>query len=150
MHARTDMRLAWALALLPLIGACAPPPASRVVTLCADLAGAGPSSDATDPDHRGMAILTLTPTAIHYEIHAPGLGKVTATHVHHAEPGFNGPMLWELNSGFEGESAVGDTTEIPHGVIALMETYPREFYVKLHSVAYPGGAIRGQLVPCGR
>jgi hypothetical protein len=33
-------------------------------------------------------------------------------------------------------------------VIALIAREPVEYYVKLHTPAFPGGAIRGQLGPC--
>jgi len=148
MRRRTGARRALFLALVASAAACAHAP--RAVTLCAQLAGAGPGSDATDPEHRGSGVLRLTSTTIHYEIESPGLGKVIATHIHHGEAGVNGPMLWELNAGYTGESARGDAVEIPPGVVALVAKYPGEFYLKLHSVAYPGGAIRGQLVRCGR
>ncbi len=151
MKTTRGKRLVLVLALLPGLGACAhtPRPVGPVV-LCAELAGAGPASDATDPEHRGSGVLRLTARAIQYEIEAPGLGKVIATHIHHGEAGVNGPMLWELNPGFEGESARGDAVDIPPGVVALVANYPGEFYLKLHSVAHPGGAIRGQLAPCGK
>jgi CHRD domain-containing protein len=149
MKGRKGARIALILALLSAVGACAHSQAvGHAVRLCAQLAGAGPSSDATDPEHRGSGVLVLTATAIRYEIESPGLGKVIATHIHHGEAGVNGPMLWELNAGFAGESVRGDAAEIPPGVVALVATYPSEFYLKLHSVAHPGGAIRGQLAPC--
>lgn len=119
-------------------------------SLCARLEGAGPGSDALDPQHKGVAVLELEPTAIRYRIEAAGLRKVIAVHIHHGEPGENGPMLWEINPGYIGDSVRGVATDVPPGVIALLAKYPSEFYVKLHSVSYPGGAIRGQLEPCGK
>ncbi len=117
-------------------------------TLCARLAGAGPTSDAQDPEHRGFALLTLGRTAIGYSIESPGLERVVATHIHRGTSGTNGPMVWEINSGYQGDRIRGEATGFPPGVIALIAADPGEYYVKLHSLAYPGGAIRGQLAPC--
>jgi hypothetical protein len=117
-------------------------------TLCARLAGAGPTSDAQDPEHSGFALLTLKRTAIGYSIESPGLERVVATHIHRGTSGTNGPMVWEINPGYQGDRIRGEATGFPPGVIALIAADPSEFYVKLHSLAYPGGAIRGQLQEC--
>jgi len=117
-------------------------------TLSARLAGAGPTSDAPDLEHRGFALLTLGRTAIGYSIESPGLERVVATHIHRGTSGTNGPMVWEINSGYQGDRIRGEATGFPPGVIALIAADPGEYYVKLHSLSFPGGAIRGQLAPC--
>ena len=123
--------------------------AARPATLCAHLEGAGDSStDALDPVHQGDAMLRLEKTAIRFSIVAPGLQTVTATHIHHGASGTYGPMLWEINSGYKGDAVRGTASEIPPGVIALIARDPAEYYVKLHTPEFPGGAIRGQLGPC--
>ena len=132
--------------LLALLGCAASRPP---VTLCARLEGAGPSSDALDPEHHGLGVFRLERTSIRFDIRAPGLEQVIATHIHHGEAGVNGPMLWEINSGYRGDSIQGVAREIPPGVIALVASEPSEYYLKLHSLKFPGGAIRGQLGPCG-
>jgi hypothetical protein len=60
----------------------------------------------------------------------------------------NGPMLWEINTGYRGDRIDGEATGLPSGVITLIALEPSQYYVKLHSLQYPGGAIRGQLQPC--
>jgi len=42
----------------------------------------------------------------------------------------------------------GRATDVPPGVVALIARDPSEYYLKLHTVKFPGGAIRGQLRPC--
>ena len=117
-------------------------------TLCAHLEGAGESSDALDPVHQGDATLELSGTEIRFTISAPGLPTVVATHIHHGEAGTNGPMFWEINPGYKGDSVRGRATDVPPGVVALIARDPSEYYLKLHTVKFPGGAIRGQLRPC--
>ena len=134
------------LAALLALSACV---AARPAALCAHLEGAGDSStDALDPVHQGNAVLRLERTAIRFSIVAPGLQTVTATHIHHGASGTYGPMLWEINSGYKGDAIRGTASEIPPGVIALIARDPSEYYVKLHTPEFPGGAIRGQLGPC--
>ncbi len=123
-------------------------PGAPPVSLCATLAGAGPASDALDPEGRGFAVLHLEKTAIRFRIEAHGVGRVTMSHIHHGASGVNGPMLWEINPGFEGDSTEGEAAGIPPGVLKLLAAEPSEFYVKLHTMKFPGGAIRGQLEPC--
>ena len=138
----------WQILFAVLLAAAGCASHSSRPTLCAHLAGAGPTSDAQDPEHRGFALLTLGGTAIGYSIESPGLERVVATHIHHGMAGTNGPMVWEINSGYQGDRIRGEATGFPPGVIALIAADPGEYYVKLHSLAYPGGAIRGQLEQC--
>jgi len=120
----------------------------RPVTLCAHLAGGDSPTDALDPVHEGDAVLRLDRTAIAFSIVAPGIETVTATHIHHGPAGTAGPMLWEINTGYKGDSLHGAASGIPPGVITLIAREPGEYYVKLHTVKFPGGAIRGQLGRC--
>jgi hypothetical protein len=123
--------------------------AARPAVLCAHLEGASDSStDALDPVHQGDAVLRLETNAIRFSIVALGLGTVTAAHIHHGASGTYGPMLWEISSGYKGDAIRGTAAEIPPGVISLVARQPSEYYVKLHTPQFPGGAIRGQLGPC--
>ncbi len=138
----------WQILFALLLAAAGCASHSSRPTLCARLVGAGPASDAQDPEHRGFAFLTLGRTAIRYSIESPGLERVVAAHIHHGTAGTNGPMVWEIHSGYQGDRIRGEATGFPPGVIALIAADPGEYYVKLHSLAYPGGAIRGQLERC--
>ena len=137
------------LFLAALLAASGCATATRPAALCAHLEGAGDSStDALDPVHQGDAVLYLEKNAIRFSIAAPGLETVTATHIHHGASGTYGPMLWELNSGYKGDAIRGTAADIPPGVIALIARDPSEYYIKLHTPEFPGGAIRGQLTRC--
>jgi hypothetical protein len=140
------MRRAFLLAALLAVSGCV---AARPDVLCAHLEGAGDSStDALDPVHQGDAVLHLEKNAIRFSIVAPGLETVTAAHIHHGQSGTYGPMLWEIHSGYKGDSVRATASDVPPGVIALIARDPADYYVKLHTPAFPGGAIRGQLGPC--
>ena len=126
--------------------ACATAP--RAPVYCAELKGAGPSSDALDPDASGTARLELGGAAIRFHVTtSANLGKVVATHLHQGGIGVNGPMAIELNPGFEGNAFDG-SIPVDADLAARVLGNPSQFYVKLHSRKFPGGAIRGQLHLC--
>jgi len=141
------MRYGAAILLLAFGLGCATAP--RPPVYCADLRGAGPASDALDPDATGSARLELTGSSIRFHIRtSTNLGKVVATHLHQGAAGINGPIAVELNPGFTGETVEG-SIPIEGDLSSRLVANPSRYYVKLHSLKFPGGAIRGQLHPCG-
>lgn len=132
--------------LAGLIGCAAAP---RPPEYCAELKGAGPGSDALDPDASGSARLVVGGTSIRFHVTTSAdLGKVVATHLHQGVAGVNGPMAVELNPGFMGEVLDGSVL-VESDLSARILANPSQYYVKLHSLRFPGGAIRGELHPCG-
>jgi len=121
----------------------------RVPAYCSELRGAGPASDALDPAATGSARLELGGASIRFQIRTANLGKVVATHLHQGGAGVNGPMAIELNPGFTGDVLDG-SIPVESDLSARILANPSQFYVKLHSLKFPGGAIRGQLHPCAR
>jgi hypothetical protein len=135
--------------LLSFASGCATT-APRASELCAELKGAGPGSDALDPQASGSARLEIRDAAIRFHVRTSSdLGKVVATHLHKGAAGVNGPMAVELNPGFSGEVLDG-SIPVERDLAARVTASPSQYYVKLHSLKFPGGAIRGQLHPCGR
>ena len=120
----------------------------RPAGFCAFLRGAGPESDALDPDARGSARLDLQGRTLRFEIRVEGTGKIVATHIHKGRTGENGPVVKELNPGFSTESSSG-TAQLPEELARELASDPSAYYLKLHSLKFPGGAIRGQLEDCG-
>ena len=120
---------------------------TRPAGLCAELRGAGPESDALDPEARGWARLDLLGATVQFGIEVEGTGKIVATHIHKGRVGENGPVVKELNPGFSTESSSG-TAELPKELALELVRDPSAYYVKLHSLKFPGGAIRGQLGSC--
>jgi hypothetical protein len=138
--------LVLAVFLLGATSGCATVP--QTPTFCAELKGAGPVSDALDPEAGGSARLEVGGASIRFHIQtSPDLGKVVATHLHQGAAGVNGPMALELNPGFTGQILEG-SIPVESDLAARVLANPLQFYVKLHSLKFPGGAIRGQLQPC--
>ncbi len=81
----------------------------------------------------------------------------TGFHIHKGAAGENGPIT--INPGFENptqavRSGIGNfrlAVEVPLNNAAAVETFeglfndPGSYYVNLHSTAFPGGTVRGQL-----
>ncbi len=139
-------RLLPLLLLAAIATGCATGP--RTPVYCAELRGAGPASDALDPDATGSARLELGGASIRFHIStSANLGKVVATHLHQGGAGVNGPMAIELNPGFTG-NVLDASVPIDSDLSARVLANPSQYYVKLHSLKFPGGAIRGQLRAC--
>ena len=140
------MRYGAAILLLAAGLGCATAP--RRPVYCAELRGAGPGSDALDPEATGSATIEFTGSSIRFHIRtSANLGKVVATHLHQGAAGVNGPMAVELNPGFSGETLDG-SIPVEGDLSSRVVANPSQYYVKLHSLKFPGGAIRGQLHPC--
>lgn len=72
------------------------------------------------------------------------IGDVTAAHIHVGARGVNGPPVFTLTKSNEGTwTGCSEGAEWTQNRI---EGNPENFYVNLHTAAYPNGAIRGQLM----
>lgn len=74
--------------------------------------------------------------------------NVTATHLHEAAVGLNGPVIVDLGTGFTTES--GGIRLVRTGVALPVENEASfltgQTYLNLHTAVVPGGEIRGQLL----
>ena len=69
--------------------------------------------------------------------------SVTAAHIHLAAPGVNGPVIIPL-------TVVGSTINVttpPLSATNEAALFAGNLYVNVHTATYPGGEIRGQLIP---
>ncbi len=113
-------------------------------TLAADLTGAAEIGGG-DPDGTGSALINFSPASneICFDIRVSNLATPTAAHIHHAAAGINGPVVVPLSAPVNGV-ATGCVTADPALIKDIMQ-HPEDYYVNVHTVEYPGGAIRGQL-----
>ena len=100
-----------------------------------------------DPDGTGTATITLMPGAgqVCWEIQVSGITlPATASHIHEAPAGVAGPVVIPLSApdanGFSSGCASVDREQI----LEIMRD-PEGYYVNVHNVDYPSGALRGQL-----
>ncbi|MBI5851640.1 MAG: CHRD domain-containing protein [Planctomycetes bacterium] len=95
----------------------------------------------------GRACATLNANrTLTYRVEVTGLGApVTAAHFHSALPGVNGPVVVPLVGGppvWSGTSAVLTSAQVADLVAG-------RWYANVHSTAFPGGEIRGQMLAPG-
>jgi hypothetical protein len=91
------------------------------------------------------------------------IGTFTMAHIHRALAGANGPVVYDLvpAADYSGPVTFGPSISIPNswallgqnetnmaaGLGALINAAPWNYYVNIHTSAFPGGEIRGQLAP---
>ena len=112
----------------------------RALAVRIDLSGANEVPPA-DPDATGTAIIVVVPAIdmVCWNLDWEDVdGNVVAAHIHGPAPaGVNAGVLVPLSV-----FADGCTTSTHADAIAAN---PGNYYVNVHSSAFPGGAIRGQL-----
>ena len=103
----------------------------------------------------GMATATLrnNGTDLFFDITASGLtGAVRAAHFHNAPAGEEGEIVLVLDPFIivaEGEVQILGTVQMGDITVddPLQELLAGTLYINLHTDAFPGGEIRGQVVP---
>ena len=100
-------------------------------------------NNGTGAGNTGTAVITLMMGNI-------DLSNLTGHHVHQAPTTTTGPIV--LNFGDPdtiriGSDLSGTITGLPAATITSIFASPTGFYYNLHNGAFPGGAVRSQLVP---
>ncbi len=119
-------------------------------TLHASLSGANEKPLAADPDGRGSAKVSVKGSQICYELSWRSIDGPIAAHIHVGGRDVAGPVVVGLLSvpapGLGSPvSSVGGCTDVNPALASAIRRDPRAYYVNIHNVAFPGGAIRGQL-----
>lgn len=156
----------WAAVLAALLGSAASGRAQTANVFVAHLWG---REQVPTVASQALGVATFEVAAdgnsIRYRLEVSRLVNVQMAHIHVAPPGQNGPVVvWlypsapppQLKPGrFDGELASGVITAASlvgplarQPLAALLERVRvGEAYVNVHTVAYPGGEIRGQILP---
>jgi CHRD domain len=111
--------------------------------LTASLRGTN-ESPAAPASNRGRAEITLKPATgkVCWDFTITKIdGAGTAAHIHKGRPGAAGPVYIPLGTTFKRQGC----TSAPKAKINAVKRNPSAFYVNIHNVKHPAGAMRGQL-----
>jgi hypothetical protein len=128
--------------------------AALVVSLVPAVAVAAPAKDSLhatltgkaetpkgDPDGRGTAEIKINGRQVCWELTVRRIAKPNAAHIHKGRAGVAGPVVVPLGATYRQKGC----TRASAATASAIRTRPSTFYVNVHNVRYPGGAVRGQL-----
>ena len=117
--------------------------------LAASLTGAKEVPGPGDPDGRGKARIQLKKDQVCFELSWRNIAAPIAAHIHVGSRSEAGDIVIHLLGVPAGlgapVSSVGGCTSADPALIAKIRNNPRAYYVNIHNVPFPAGAIRGQL-----
>jgi len=95
------------------------------------------------PEGEGTARITITGTKVCWKFTGvKGIAKVTASHIHIGKAGTSGNVVVAFFAGpLKKTGCVASTAAVVKGIAKN----PKGYYVNIHTLKYPAGAIRGQL-----
>ena len=132
------------LALLTL--ALAGPALAGGRPFATSLSGAEEFPGPGDPDGSGTAWLTINPGLgeICYRIDVEGITPAILAHIHVGDAGEAGPPVVDLMPPTDG-SISACATDVDRDLALAIMRDPTHYYVNVHTVEHPAGALRGQL-----
>jgi hypothetical protein len=144
------MRVLSVCLVFSLATALATAPAARAQTgaLAAELSGAESVGNAGAPaDAKGSAAFTLRRDSLQicYTLKVTGIAAPTLAHIHRGPKGQNGAIVVTLETPFGGFSE--GCTRVDEALFLQIAASPSDFYVQVHNIDFPRGAMRGQLHP---
>ena len=94
-----------------------------------------------DPDGSGTAWLWINPgqREVCWAIEVNDVEQILAAHIHVGASTTTGPVVVPLNP------YTGGCAEVDRELTLALITNPDGYYVNVHNMTYPGGALRGQL-----
>lgn len=112
------------------------------VVLTAALTGANETAGG-DPDGSGKFRAEIDPDAgdVCFTLTAKGIDKATAAHIHEGAAGTDGKPIGRIDVTPEGDECIAMEPEVLTKIVAT----PGDYYVNIHTAAFPKGAVRGQL-----
>ncbi len=102
-----------------------------------------PPNDSTGTG-AGTFVLSPDGTQLVFHIEFSGLTtEETVRHIHRGAPGVAGPVVFDLPAGSPKDGVIELTAENRADLQAGL------YYVNIHSETFPGGELRGQILPAG-
>ena len=139
--AAAALAIAVPLALIPAAAT------TTSTSLLADMDGPSETPPG-DPNGTGQALVfghDSEPGVLCYVIFVDQIRRPNAAHIHPGAAGAVNPPVVPLNTPTNGHSA--GCVQTRERLVARILANPQNFYVNVHNVRFPGGAVRGQLAP---
>jgi aldose sugar dehydrogenase len=117
------------------------------VSFSTELTGAAEVPGPGDPDGSGMATITLSAERreVCFELTVSGIASATAAHIHEGAPDVAGPVVVPLDPPPTNGSSSACISGVDRALVRNIIQHPERYYVNVHNVDFPNGAIRGQL-----
>lgn len=114
--------------------------------LMTSLSGAMEVPGPGDVDGTGMFHGTINSgqTKVCYTLSVAKIATATMAHIHRGVAGVAGPVVITLKAPVSGSSKACAT--VTRALAKEIRQDPAGFYVNVHNAAFPGGAVRGQLM----
>lgn len=98
-----------------------------------------------DPDGSGTFEMTINlgQGTITYELNVTGIEEAMAAHIHSGVAGVAGGVVVTLAPPADGSSS--GTVTVSKALAREILKNPEAYYVNVHNMEYPAGALRGQL-----
>lgn len=133
--------------LLPSVAAVilAVPVTAATTNISTKLAGAAEAPDPGAEKGIGSAKLAFDNEKgqVCYTLTASGTDTPTMAHIHKGAIGTPGPVVVALTAPTNGPAK--DCTPVAADVMSAILATPSDYYVNVHTAAFPKGAMRGQL-----
>jgi CHRD domain len=115
----------------------------------AELTGQAEVPGPGDVDGSGSASVTplREQAAVCYSLRVRRVGEVLAGHVHAGKEGVAGPVVVSLDLAAGTATRYAGCVPASRDVVRAVAFAPWDYYVNVHTTAFPAGAIRGQLAP---
>ena len=128
-----------------LIGAMALPAFGGGRPLSATLNGANEVPGPGDPDGSGSAHVTLNQGQgkVCFDIEVSDISPAMAAHIHVGDSSVPGPVV--VNLAIDANGLSGCVDGVDSDLIKTIRQNPSDYYVNVHNVDFPAGAVRGQL-----
>ena len=101
---------------------------------------------AGDPDGRGSFTAIVDGNELCFGITVTNLDTPAAAHIHVGRRFQNGPIVVPLTAPASGDpGASSGCVTVDPALARKIFKHPRQYYANVHTAAFPGGAVRGQL-----